>query len=187
MKRMIKTAALLALAAMLLLAGCGGRGKESSAPPPESSSPPPESLEMEGEHDHTGIPGLDLPESLPVGDYAFEAYDSSSVQVASLEATLDGELVDVIVLTVPLGTMNFLECYADGVVATLERLEEESQGVYTSAPLGSLAGDEQWTEEEHPLKNGDRYDITFGEAGFFRLSIRNSSGAVDAYYFMVAE
>ena len=69
----------------------------------------------------------------------------------------------------------------------LERLEEESQGVYTSAPLGSLAGDEQWTEEEHPLKNGDRYDITFGEAGFFRLSIRNSSGAVDAYYFMVAE
>ena len=65
MKRMIKTAALLALAAMLLLAGCGGRGKESSAPPPESSSPPPESLEMEGEHDHTGIPGLDLPESLP--------------------------------------------------------------------------------------------------------------------------
>ena len=92
-----------------------------------------------------------------------------------------------IVLTVPLGTMNFLECYADGVVVTLERLEEESQGVYTSAPLGSLAGDEQWTEEEHPLKNGDRYDITFGEAGFFRLSIRNSSGAVDAYYFMVAE
>lgn len=180
MKRMIKTAALLALAAMLLLAGCGGRGKESSAPPPES-------LEMEGEHDHTGIPGLDLPESLPVGDYAFEAYDSSSVQVASLEAALDGELVDVIVLTVPLGTKNFLECYADGVVATLERLEEEGQGVYTSAPLGSLAGDEQWTEEEHPLKNGDRYDITFGEAGFFRLSIRNSSGAVDAYYFMVAE
>ena len=56
-----------------------------------------------------------------------------------------------------------------------------------AATLGSLAGDEQWTEEEHPLKNGDRYDITFGEAGFFRLSIRNSSGAVDAYYFMVAE
>ena len=193
MKPVVKTAAALALTlALLLAAGCGGAGKESSAPesasaPSASSSLPPESLEMEGDHDHTGLPGLDLPESLPVGDYAFEAYDSSSVQVTGVEATLDGAPIDAIVLTVPLGMENFVECYADGVVVTMDRLEEESQGVYTSAPMGTLAGDDRWEAEEHPLSAGDRYDLTFGEEGFFRLSIKDSSGAVDVYYFMVAK
>lgn len=191
MRPVVKTAAALVFALVLLLAaGCGGAGKESSAPespPPQTSSLPPESLEMEGDHDHSGIPGLDLPESLPVGDYAFEAYDSSSVQVAGVEATLDGAPLDAVVLTVPLGMKNFVECYAGGVTVSMDRLEEESQGVYRSTPLGTLAGDDRWTEEEHSLSAGDRHDLTFGEEGFFRLSIKDSSGAVDAYYFMVAK
>lgn len=193
MRLVVKTAAALAFTlALLLAAGCGGAGKESSAPesaspPPAGSSLPPESLEMEGDHDHTGLPGLDLPESLPVGDYAFEAYDSSLVQVASVEAVLDGAPLDAIVLTVPLGMKNFVECYAGGVVVAMDRLEEEGEGTYVSAPVGTLAGDDRWEAEEHSLSAGDRYDLTFGEEGFFRLSIKDSSGAVDAYYFMVAK
>lgn len=176
---------------LLLLAGCaGGDRKETPSPAEpfsrqeESSSLPPESLEFEGDHDHTGIPGLDLPESLPVGDYAFEAYDSSAVQVATMAFTLDGEAVDAIVLSVPAGTRNFLESYADGVVVSMARLDG-SEGAYIAVPLGSLTGEDQWEAGEHPLKNGDRYDITFGEAGFFRMDIRDSAGNTDTYWFSV--
>ena len=99
-----KKAAAAVLALLLLLAACSPAKEGSSSAPAETSAPPSESLEYEGEHDHTGIPGLDLPESLPVGDYAFEAYDSSEVQVTSMIFTVNGETVDAIVLTVPKDT-----------------------------------------------------------------------------------
>ena len=87
-----KKAAAAVLALLLLLAACSPAKEGSSSAPAETSAPPSESLEYEGEHDHTGIPGLDLPESLPVGDYAFEAYDSSEVQVTSMIFTVNGEM-----------------------------------------------------------------------------------------------
>lgn len=189
--RKAASAALVLL--LLLAAACGspqspGSSSAPSAPSPETSTPPPpQSLEFEQEHDHTGIPGLDLPESLPVGDYAFEAYDSSDVRVSSTAVTVDGETVDAIILTVPKDTKNFIECYADGVTAALVRLDEGATGDYTAAPLGDLTGDDQWTPEGGPMKAGDRYDLTFGETGFFRLDITDSSGAVDTFYFSVAE
>ena len=181
-------AAAAAFALLLLLAACGGPAKgETSSAPSETGAPPPESLEFEQEHDHTGIPGLDLPESLPVGDYAFEAYDSSQVQVTSMILTVDGETVDAIVLTVPRDTKNFVECYADGVLARLFRLEEKGENGLTSALRGSLTGDDQWAEGDTPMKAGDRYDLTFGEPGLFRLDLTDAAGTTETYYFLVSE
>ncbi len=181
-------AAAAAFALLLLLAACGGPAKgETSSAPSETTSPPPESLEYEQEHDHTGIPGLDLPESLPVGDYAFEAYDSSQVQVTSMILTVDGEMADTIVLTVPKDTKNFVECYADGVLVRLARLEEGGEAGYIPVAQGSLSGDDQWSEDDLPMKAGDRHDLTFGEPGLFRLDFTDTAGLTDTYYFLVSE
>ena len=192
MKSIRKKAVTAALALLLILsAACGKPSQGSSTPEsssaPESSSQKPESLEYEQEHDHTGIPGLDLPESLPAGDYAFEAYDSSQVGVSSMVLTINGEVVDAIVLTVPKDTKNYVECYADGVLVQLSRLDEGGEAGYLDVRQGSLTGDDQWSQEDAPMKNGDRYDITFGEPGLFRLSFASSDGAADTYYFLVSE
>ena len=189
--KIVSMAAAAALTLLLLLAAACGSPKapQSSTPPSSeesSSSLPPESLEYDQEHDHSGLPGLELPESLPVGDYAFEAYDSSEVQVGSTSITIDGETVDAIILTVPRDTKNFLESYADGVAASLTRLDEGPGGDYTAVPLGNLTGDDQWAPEGGSMKAGHRYDITFGEPGLFRLDITDSSGATDTYYFSVS-
>lgn len=190
-KRKAAAAALTLLLLLTVACGTPAKPESSSAPAPETSAPPgsPEldhNHDYNHDHDHT-LPGLDLPESLPVGDYAFEAYDSSEVQVATVGITLDGEAANVIVLTVPKGTKNFVECYADGVLVALSRLEEGEAGVYTSVPLGSLTGDDQWTEGDNPLKNGDRYDLTFGEAGFFRMDMTDSAGLTDTFFFSVPD
>lgn len=182
-----KKAAAAVLSLLLLLAACSPAKEGSSSAPAETSAPPSESLEYEGEHDHTGIPGLDLPESLPVGDYAFEAYDSSEVQVTSMIFTVNGETVDAIVLTVPKDTKNFVECFADGVVVRLSRLEEGGETGYTPVAQGSLSGDDQWSEDDLPMKAGDRYDLTFGEPGLFCLEFTDSTGLTETYYFLVSE
>ncbi len=51
-----KKAAAAVLALLLLLAACSPAKEGSSSAPAETSAPPSESLEYEGEHDHTGIP-----------------------------------------------------------------------------------------------------------------------------------
>ena len=64
--KIISMAAAAALTLLLLLAAACGSPKapQSSTPPSSeegSSALPPESLEFDQEHDHSGLPGLELP------------------------------------------------------------------------------------------------------------------------------